>query len=383
MLKQVEAEEFLLTNTKISIFIPVYRESTLLECLLDKVLNDPYKNKEIFVIIDEPTEKSMNLCKKFKGSVNFILNGKRKGKANVLNEMAEGSSGEILLFLDSDITIPQNQDHFLETLLEEAKDADIVEIKKKIIRDSFLAKIVDYDYLSFNCTNWIFSHVLGRCLGLNGAAFAVKRKVFEALGGFRRVISEDLDLGIRSFISNCKFKYVDKIEVCIKVSPSWRQWFDQRKRWGIGTAFWLKENYRELIENIKKYPRVLLPSLLLILPSLPLFMINMLIPNEIYFKLLSLSLIIIATRGGSILFPPLLMTSSIVAIKNLVTTISSFGVYSFIFYFIARKLDFAFEPLGFAFFYFVYSPLWFFILLVSIIKVFTNENAKFNINWKV
>ena len=44
-------------SKKVSVFIPVYRESPFLESLLDSLVNDPYEYKEIHVVIDEPTDK--------------------------------------------------------------------------------------------------------------------------------------------------------------------------------------------------------------------------------------------------------------------------------------------------------------------------------------
>ncbi|MEM3641967.1 MAG: hypothetical protein QXH37_08620, partial [Candidatus Bathyarchaeia archaeon] len=43
---------------KISVFIPVYKGSDLLEALLEELINCAYENKEIFVAMDEPDEKS-------------------------------------------------------------------------------------------------------------------------------------------------------------------------------------------------------------------------------------------------------------------------------------------------------------------------------------
>ncbi|NIM46285.1 MAG: glycosyltransferase, partial [Nitrososphaeria archaeon] len=199
-------------DPKISVLIPVYRESDLLPSLLRGLLNDPYDPKEIIVIIDEPTEKSLDMREELGGDVRFVLNGKRKGKANVLNEAVNESCGDILLFLDADVTLP-DPCRLLEVVFEEAKNADLIEIKKTVIRDSILARAVTYDYVGFNSTNWIFSRTLGRCLGFNGAAFAIRREAFEGLGGFRRVISEDLDMGIRSFIGDLEFRYVSRIQV--------------------------------------------------------------------------------------------------------------------------------------------------------------------------
>ncbi|HDM89406.1 MAG TPA: glycosyltransferase family 2 protein, partial [Candidatus Bathyarchaeota archaeon] len=119
-------------SKKVSVFIPVYRESPFLESLLDSLVNDPYEDKEIHVVIDEPTDKSIETSRRFLEYVHFIFNGKRKGKANVLNELAKHATGDIFLFLDSDIIIKDDGRSFLETVVEEMNDADIIEIKKDV-----------------------------------------------------------------------------------------------------------------------------------------------------------------------------------------------------------------------------------------------------------
>jgi len=367
-------------DPRISIFIPVYKESDLLEPLLDGLLRDPYDEKELFVIVDEATERSIDLGRRMRSDVSFIFNGERVGKANALNAAIKYSEGEILLFLDSDVALSQNS--ILKTIAEEMEGADILEIKKKIIRDSFLARAVNYDYLSFNYTNWVFSRFLGQCLGFNGAAFAIKRETFQSLGGFRRVICEDLDLGIRSFLNDMKFRYTENIEVQNKVSPSWRQWFKQRKRWGIGLALWIREYYRDLLSSLRRHPKILIPSLLILFPSLPLFVMNTMIPNGMYLKALSLILLFLATKQ-LFLLPPILLTSvGMTLMKNFVSSAVSFGIYSLIFYFFARKLNYAFNLPEFVFFYFIYNSLWLLITVVSIISIMIWPD-KINIDWKI
>ena len=365
-----------------SIFIPVYRESDLLKPLLESLLADPYEKKEIFVVIDEPTSKSLSIVREFSGSVYFIWNGKRKGKANVLNELVTKSTGEILFFLDSDTLIEKSSGSFLRRIAEEMKDADIIEMKKKVIRDSFIARIVSYDYLSFNFTNWFFSHKLGKCLGLNGAAFAIRRKAFEELRGFRRVIVEDLDIATRSFIKGFRYKFVKDISVSTKAPSSWSKWFEQRKRWGIGSALWLKEYFHNILKIVKDHPGVLLPSLLFIFPSLPFFLFTLLMPDELYIKALYVSMLVISTQA-SLLLPPIAFTSTSLAfMRNLFVMIGSFGAYSTVFYVIARKLGFVFNPAEFMIFYVVYSPLWLFIIIASLTKVYMGlKNV--DIDWKV
>lgn len=367
---------------KVSIFIPVYRESELLEELLDGLIKDPYRKKEIFVVIDKPTKKSLKVVEKFKKKVKFILNGKRKGKVNALNEAVKYSSGDIFLFLDSDVKLPNNKSNFLKTLVEEMKNADIVEIKKKIIQDSFLSRIVNYDYLSFNFVNWLFSKFIKKCIGINGAAFAIRREVFKELGSFEREISEDLDIAIKSFLKNKKFSYLKNIEVLNKTHSSWKKWFEQRKRWSIGLALWIKKYFRDLIIIVKEYPQVILPAIIFLFPTLlPLFL-SFLFSTTIFEKISAIFFFFILMKLSFLI--PFLSFSSItlMLIRNLFLFLTSFFITSILFFGISRKMNYRFNLLEFAFYFFIYCPFWFFILLVNFGRVFIFNKRDVK-NWKV
>ncbi|MEM3476347.1 MAG: glycosyltransferase family 2 protein, partial [Candidatus Bathyarchaeia archaeon] len=128
---------------KISILIPVYKESKLLPNILNKLLKQKIE-KEIFVIIDEPSEYSLKILNEYNGKVKFVVNNERIGKVNALNEVAKITSGEILLFLDADIEILDDE-FFLDRILMEMKEADIVDIKKEVVKDGFLTKMSYYE----------------------------------------------------------------------------------------------------------------------------------------------------------------------------------------------------------------------------------------------
>jgi len=367
---------------KISVFIPVYRESVLLEPLLAKLLNDPYRNREIFVVIDEPTERSVEVSRRFSGSVRFIFNGRRRGKANVLNKITKQASGDIYLFLDSDTLIDGNGKSFLETIAKEMEDSDLVEIKKGVIRDSFIAKVTSYDYLSFNLTSWFFSRKIGKCLGVNGAAFAIKKETFDSLGGFRKVICEDLDIATRSFIKGARFKFIDKVAAYTKAPSSLKEWFNQRKRWGVGSAFWIKEHFNLLKRVLREHPEVVMLSLLSIFPALPLFLANLFVPDDLSIKMIYISLILLSTKT-SILLPPTALTSTTIStLRNLLIMIGSLATYSTTFFFIAKRFQLPFNPLEFIIYYFTLAPLWLLIIITSLIRIQIKwKNLK--IDWKV
>ena len=206
---------------KISVYIPVYKESRHLEAMLDCLTLDPYTEKEVIVCIDEPTEKSRSLIEAYPGII-FRLSAERLGKVSVLNAAVAETTGEYLLFLDSDLEIRIN--NLLERVANELDKHELVELKKQIIRDSPISRIVSYDYLSQNFTSYLFARYLHRCLGINGAAFAVRRSVFLELTGFGHEICEDLDIAIRSFKVGVDFGYSEDAAVWNSVDPSLRIW---------------------------------------------------------------------------------------------------------------------------------------------------------------
>ncbi|RLG92176.1 MAG: hypothetical protein DRO36_02270 [Candidatus Hecatellales archaeon] len=366
---------------KISVFIPIYKESFMLKDLLKSLTLEEYEPKEIIVVVDEPTEKTRRLAEEIK-NVRFIFNGHRLGKVNALNEAVKKSDGEILLFLDGDVKIGENCEGFLKTLVKEMVDTDLLEIKKKIIRENFLTKVIYYDYLSSNVVSWLFSKGLKKSLGLNGSAFAIKRKTFMELGGFRNVVAEDLDLATRSFLKNFRFKYSKKLEVFVKTPSRWKQVYRQRKRWGIGGAQWIKEYYRDLAKTALRFPKFLLPAIPIIFPSLILFLLCSLIPDALIYKSIMVFILFAAVKIGFLLHPFFLSVVTIALVKNLVASLLSFVVFASLFYVFARKLGYSFNPLEFLVFYFIFSPFWLSIVVTSIIRVVIQKGEVKLSDWK-
>ena len=263
----------------ISIFIPIYGESDRVEKMLTLFANQNV-SKEIFVAVDEPTETFSRKIKDLKGeNVTFIINSKRNGKANALNHTVGLSSGEVLLFLDSDIDLPDDPE-YLKKIIRKMQHTDILDIKKRVIKgQSFLSKMAYYEYLSFNINSWLSSHFMQKCPAVNGSAFAMRRDMFEKVQGFRRVVAEDIDIATRAFLKDSRFAYSQEVEVQNVVYSNWRQWYTQRKRWAVGQALWFKEWYRELANHFIKKPQVFLPGLFFLYPSVAIMFISAVIPS--------------------------------------------------------------------------------------------------------
>ena len=353
----------------VSIFIPVYRESHQLASMLEE-LRSQNVSKEIFVTVDQPTD---DFCEKIgqleNENVQFIVNKERIGKTNALNSTVKLSTGKVLLFLDSDVGIPNDPD-YLRKIIMEMQHTDILDIKKKVIKDkSFLSKMAYYEYLTFNISSWLASRYMKKCPAVNGAAFAIKREMFEKVDGFRKVVAEDIDLATRAFLVDSSFAYSIDVEVKNEVHANWRKWLTQRRRWSIGQALWLKDWYKELAIRFIKKPQIFLPSLFFLYPSVVVFLLSAVVPSLwMYNSLLVVSLFF--SVKFNIALPLFLMSLATAdVLKILIISMAGFAFTAAVFYGFSRKLRFQIKLHELFIYYFFYSSIWMVIIVVGHIQV--------------
>jgi biofilm PGA synthesis N-glycosyltransferase PgaC len=293
----------------------------------------------------------------------------RQGKANALNSAVKLSSGKVLLFLDSDVEVTEDSD-FLKKIIMEMQQADLLDIKKQVVKGrSFLSKMAYYEYFTFNISAWLASRFMHKCPAVNGAAFAIKRETFEKVGGFHKVVAEDIDIATRAFLDNSSFAYSSDVEVKNIVHSSWKQWFRQRKRWAIGQALWLKDWYLELSKKFFKKPQVFLPGLFFLYPSMAIFLVSAIIPSIwMYNSLLVFSLFLSVKFNLAL---PIFLVSLAMAdlLKTLVISLSSFGLTALVFYGFSRKLGFKMKIHELFVYYFFYSAVWMAIIVFGHIQV--------------
>ena len=299
-------------------------------------------------------------------NVKFIINKERIGKANALNSTMKLSSGKVLLFLDADVQISDDPD-FLRKIIMETKTADVVDIKKRVSKGkSLLSKMAYYEYFTFNVSAWLSSRYMHKCPAVNGAAFAIKRETFEKVGGFHKVVAEDIDIATRAFLEDSSFAYTNDVEVKNVVYSEWGKWFKQRRRWAIGQALWLELWYRDLAKKFIKKPQVFLPSLFFLYPSVAIFLLSVLVPNLwMYNSLLVFSLFL--SVKFNILMPVFLVSLATAnLLKILIISLSSFGLTAAVFYGFSRKLGFREMKLHELFvYYFFYSNIWMALIIIG------------------
>lgn len=368
----------------VSIIIPVYGETKNLGDVLKALVSEetPEFKKEIIVAVDKPDPGFKEIADTYYNNVTFIVSEKRRGKVNALNDAISRASGSILVFLDNDVRVKDR--NFLKTIYKLMKEYDVAEIKKTSDRKGILGRMVYYDYLTFSVASYLFYEKLRKSAGINGAAFALTRKSIRELGGFKQSVLEDLDIGYRSFFHGLRFRFIHETEVVVDPPSSWQEWLNQRKRWVIGTALWMKEYFFHLKRSAKKHKRLSLLSTVTLFPS-GLFPIFMLASTLRPLESLSLILLYIAVGYFGQIFPVAILLSygfSFLLLQNFLALNAYFLIFlAYIFYF-SRKISYKLNPLWFYVYFFFYAPLWFMLLIAGFIRVLVFKKTDVQ-GWKI
>jgi cellulose synthase/poly-beta-1,6-N-acetylglucosamine synthase-like glycosyltransferase len=275
----------------------------------------------------------------------------------------------VLLFLDSDVGIPTDPD-YLRKIVMEMQHADVLDIKKKVTKDkSFLSKMAYYEYLTFNISSWLASRYMHKCPAVNGAAFAIKRDIFEKVHGFRKVVAEDIDIATRAFLEDSSFAYSHDVEVENDVHSNWQKWFTQRRRWAIGQALWLKDWYKPLAKKFIKKPQIVLPSLFFLYPSVAVFLLSAFIPSLWMYNSLLVFSLFLSVKFNIALPIFLLSLATADLLKILLISMSGFALTAAVFYGFSRKLGFKIKIHELFVYYFFYSSIWMIIIVIGHIQV--------------
>ena len=91
-------------DEKISVIVPVYNVEQYLERCVDSIINQTYKNLEIILVNDGSTDNSGQLCDELakKDDRIRVIHKKNGGLSDARNKGEESSTGDYIIFIDSD-----------------------------------------------------------------------------------------------------------------------------------------------------------------------------------------------------------------------------------------------------------------------------------------
>ncbi|MES3005838.1 MAG: glycosyltransferase [Patescibacteria group bacterium] len=180
----------------LSIIIPTLNEEKVLERTLVSLRKLKSVNFEIIVSDGNSTDKTVSIAKKYADIVVEDLGGKRQTIAKGRNAGAIRAKGDYLVFLDADVSIPDVDNFFIETLDEFKQSHNLVGLA--VFLKVFPEHATLSDKLFFTLLNNIyyisnnFFHI-----GIASGEFQmIRTEVFKELGGFDEtlVAAEDGDM---------------------------------------------------------------------------------------------------------------------------------------------------------------------------------------------
>ncbi len=227
---------------KIAAFIPVYKVPKRAVLLVQKLSAEAFPDSCVYVVVDgETTPEIASALTQICGlpRVSIVEGNPHLGKALALNHAIASVQVENLVFFDNDITVPDDINIF-ETCLSLLQQYDIVEMPKEGIGRGPLAAVVKFEFLANIIGAKVYADIVGQCPSINGAAFCVRRELFDQLNGFAGVVNEDVDFAARAYLAGARFGIEPSLHVYDDVPETISAWYKQRKRWAVSVGLWGK-----------------------------------------------------------------------------------------------------------------------------------------------
>lgn len=158
---------------EVSVIIPTFREEEYIGDILSELVKIRPK-VEIIVVDSKSEDDTARIAKRFTGKVYQI---RERGISKARNYGAKQASGELLIFLDADVTPPAS---FVKKVLEIFRDSAVVGATCRIMPDqpSFLEAVF------FNFYNILIRIISKFKPHSRGEFIAVRKNEFLKTGGF-------------------------------------------------------------------------------------------------------------------------------------------------------------------------------------------------------
>ncbi|MBU3913304.1 MAG: glycosyltransferase family 2 protein [Nanoarchaeota archaeon] len=233
-------------GTAVSVIIPVYNEEEDIGKCLASLNKQSYRNFEIVIVDDDSTDKTLEVVKKFSRIRIFKQN--HQGPGNARNLGAKKAEGDILVFVDADMTFEKN---YLKNLVSPILEN--IEITGTT-HDSEIVKN-NPNYIS---ALWGRIRVSKKNVKEVPVFRAIRKKVFLKLGGFdaKYGYADDQTFWLRDKI----MPTIAENTLCYHKNPETLRGTYKQARW-IGTSW--RERFFVFRLPFVKYVVVLILFILL------------------------------------------------------------------------------------------------------------------------
>lgn len=183
-----------MNQPKISVIIPAYNECKYIGRTVKSLLAQDYPKDryEVIVVDNNSTDNTSEIAKELGAKV--ILYKDKKGVSPTRQAGSLAATGEIIAGTDSDTKVPPN---WLRLIAQDLSGDDFVGVTGPARTEGTWTQRAGYVF-GFEVHRLV--GILFRGVYFTGMNFALKKSVFDKIGGFRVELlsGEDLDLSIRA-----------------------------------------------------------------------------------------------------------------------------------------------------------------------------------------
>ena len=168
---------------KISVIVPVYKVEDYLECCVDSIINQTYKNLEIILVDDGSPDRCSEICDRYATNDDrvIVIHKQNEGVARARNSALDIATGDYISFIDSDDWIAEDAYEYLVKNIERYK-ADCVVGRCQIVyeKDGAL-KYAKKENVDIKCmmSSGAMKEVLNKWSAIWNRLF--KKKIFDNL----------------------------------------------------------------------------------------------------------------------------------------------------------------------------------------------------------
>ncbi len=244
--RNVHYKEF---TPSVSVVIPAFNEEKNIGKCLMSIYNQDYPREKIEVIVvdDGSKDRTKQIAQHFCAKV---LNQNHKGKSEALNLGVKNAAHDIIFTIDADTILEKS---CLKNLVKPFIDPSVGATtgnSKVLNNNTILGTFQNIEYSYNNLIRGSFSKLFSTGIWFFGALACYRKDVLNNVGGFKTdTLAEDMDIALD--VTNAGYRTVNVSNaVCYTVAPSsFKELYNQRSRWWIGTLQALTKNKHLFFEN--------------------------------------------------------------------------------------------------------------------------------------
>ena len=204
----------------ISVIVPVYNVEEYLEECLESIRQQTFTDIEVILVNDGSTDSSKEICERFcQADSRFkLINQENKGQSVARNRGVAESTGQFIMFVDSDDVVKEN---IVEVLLSYMKaDVDLVECNLVYNQEKLQKNKTIRVIFEGNSTEAVIN-----CISFKEVKFCAftklyRREIVEKIPFLEGCIYEDVFTGINYLKYIRKIIVVDFIGYYYRVRPN-------------------------------------------------------------------------------------------------------------------------------------------------------------------